>query len=140
MELKGKKYLKITGILMIVFGAISTIIFAIGFISGGILLAGSVATNSTGAVVGSGMIIFIFIITLAWAILELVAGIIGFKNCDNVEKAGTCFKLGVILIICTVIYAIGNIWLDGFSISIIMSMLVGLVLPVLFCYGAKLNQ
>ena len=66
--MQGSKFLKVTGILMIVFGAIALVLAIIAFAGIGVLAA-------MGA--SSALLTVSVIIALVGAALELVAGIIG---------------------------------------------------------------
>lgn len=128
--MQGSKFLKVTGILMIIFGAVA-LIFAI------IALAGLGLLEALGAPMGilwaSG------ILALVGAVAEFVAGIIGVKNWNKVEKAKTCMVWGIIVIafciISNVLTLIG--YPENFSI---VNVLTGLVIPVLYLIGALQNK
>lgn len=128
--MQGSKFLKVTGILMIIFGAVA-LIFAI------IALAGLGLLEALGAPMGilwaSG------ILALVGAVAEFVAGIIGVKNWSKVEKAKTCMVWGIIVIafciISNVLTLIG--YPENFSI---VNVLTGLVIPVLYLIGALQNK
>lgn len=134
MRAKGKSYLKITGVLMIIFGVISAIIYLIGSVGGGLLIAGDKAKD-----VGT-MALLVMIIGLIWAVFEVVAGVMGVKNCENPQKADACLKMGIILIIFAAVSNVAQMVQEGFTAGGIGSLIVGLLLPVLYCYGAKLNK
>ncbi|MEG1426093.1 MAG: hypothetical protein RSC76_00240 [Oscillospiraceae bacterium] len=140
MQTKGKSYLKIIGGLMAIFGAIGAVIYVVSFIDGGLLLLGSALEGQKAAAVGSVEIMVVFGFGLAWSILELITGITGVINWEKPEKAGLCFKLGIVIAIFAVVANLGQIWFAGFSVTALVSLLVGLILPAGFCYGAKLNQ
>lgn len=89
MELKGKKYLKIVGILMIVFGALGAVVYAMGMFAGGVLLAASTGEGSSIGEAVSGIMMVVLGVGLVWSIAELVVGIYGIKNCDKQENAKT---------------------------------------------------
>ena len=79
------------------------------------------------------------ILMLVSSIFELIAGIVGVKNCNKPEKAGTCMVWGIIVIalsvLSDVLTLVGNP--DNFSI---VSLLTGLVIPVLYLIGAVMNK
>ena len=80
--MKGRKFLKVTGILMIIgaaFGIIGGIIAMIGVGA----LAAVLETSAVGLMLAS-------VLVLASAVFQLIAGIMGVKNCDKPEKAQTC--------------------------------------------------
>ena len=130
--MKGAKLLKVVGILMIIGGAI-------GIIMGIIAVAGvSVLAALAGPEFKSGLYIFAAILLLVGAVLELVAGIIGVKDAKVPEKANTCLVWGIIVAVLSVLSNILTVAAGGdFSV---VSLITGLVLPVLFIIGAVLNK
>lgn len=128
--MKGSKFLKVTGILMIIFGALALILSIVAAI--GLAALASLDLNTwqyTAAV----------ILMLVGSIFELIAGIVGVKNCNKPEKAGTCMVWGIIVIalsvLSNVLTLVGNP--DNFSI---VNLLTGLVIPVLYLIGAVMNK
>lgn len=129
---KGSNFLKVTGILMIIGGAIAIIV--------GIIAVASIATLAyiTGGLISSGLLYAAGILTIVSAIAELVTGIIGVKHCNNAEKANSCIVWGIIVaVLCVagcILTAAGG---SGFPV---FSLILGLVLPVLFIIGAVKNK
>lgn len=139
---KGAGFLKVVGILMIIFGGI-------GIISGIIYLlavgAANVITNAFSEVledaevtVNIGIAYVGAILTLLSAVFQLVAGIIGVINAKKPEKAGLCMAWGIVVacmaVLGTVFTVISG---DGFPV---FSFLVTVSMPVLFIIGAALNK
>ena len=128
--MKGSKFLKVTGILMIVFGALALILSIVAAIGLAALAALDLNTWQYTLAV---------ILMLVSSIFELIAGIVGVKNCNKPEKAGTCMVWGIIVIalsvLSDVLTLVGNP--DNFSI---VSLLTGLVIPVLYLIGAVMNK
>ena len=83
----GKGLLKVTGILFIIFGAVSVVVTLIGVFMGTFFVAAGMSV--TGAVVVVGIIIMCL-----GGLLEFLAGIFGVKNCDKPEKCNTCIVYG----------------------------------------------
>lgn len=129
---KGAGFLKVTGILMIIFGALSIIVSIIAAIGVAALLL-----ISDGAV-SSTLLYTAVTLLIVSAVAELVAGIIGVVNCKKPEKAGTCIAWGIIVaVFCvagTILQSVG-----GGSFSV-FSLISGLALPVLYIIGAVLNE
>ena len=129
---KGTGFLKVTGILMIIFGALSIIVSIIAAIGVAALLL-----ISDGAV-SSTLLYTAVTLLIVSAVAELVAGIIGVVNCKKPEKAGTCIAWGIIVaVFCvagTILQSVG-----GGSFSV-FSLISGLALPVLYIIGAVLNE
>ena len=128
--MKGRKFLKVTGILMIIgaaFGIIGGIIAMIGVGA----LAAVLETSAGGLMLASALI-------LASAVFQLIAGIMGVKNCDKPEKAQSCLVMGVIVAILSVAgNIISNVLGSSFNI---LSYATGLIIPVLYIIGAVKNK
>ena len=124
--MQGSKFLKVTGILMIIFGALA-LVLAIIAIAGISLLAAMGAS--------SGLLTVSCILMLVGAVAELVAGIIGVKNWNKLEKAGTCITWGIIVIVlCVILTVVGG---GDFSV---LNLVTGLVIPVLYLIGGLQNK
>ena len=128
--MKGRKFLKVTGILMIIGGAFGIIGGIIALIGAG-ALAAVLETSAGGLLLASALI-------LASAVFQLIAGIMGVKNCDKPEKAQSCLVMGVIVAILSVAgNIISNVLGSDFNI---ISYVTGLVIPVLYIIGAIKNK
>lgn len=129
---KGAKFLKVTGILMIIGGALSLIISIIAIVGIAALAYISSGEVSFALLYASGILMLIS------SAAELIAGIIGVKNSRNPEKAVTCIVWGVIVAVLSIIGMILNS-VGGGSFSV-TSLLTSLVLPVLYIIGAFQNK
>ena len=128
--MKGRKFLKVTGILMIIGGAFGIIGGIIAMIGAG-ALAAVLETSAGGLMLASALI-------LASAVFQLIAGIMGVKNCDKPEKAQSCLVMGVIVAILSVSgNIISNVLGSDFNI---FSYATGLIIPVLYIIGAVKNK
>ena len=128
--MKGRKFLKVTGILMIIGGAFGIIGGIIAMIGAG-ALAAVLETSAGGLMLASALI-------LASAVFQLIAGIMGVKNCDKPEKAQSCIVIGVIVAILSVAgNVISNVLGSDFNI---LSYATGLIIPVLYIIGAVKNK
>lgn len=128
-EKKGSTLLKVSGILMIIGGAIS-LIFAIIAIAGIAILAAAGASSALLYAAGA--------IALLGSVAELVAGIVGVVNWNKPEKAKTCICWGVIVIVLSIASCILEV--AGGGDFPVLSLLLGLVLPVLYIIGAVKNK
>ncbi len=128
--MQGSKFLKVTGILMIIFSSIALVVSIIGMLGMSLL-------ESLGAPMG--ILWASMILSLVGVVAEFVAGIVGVKNWNNVEKASTCILWGIIVI---AICLISNILtLVGYPESFnVISLLLGLVIPVLYLIGGFQNK
>lgn len=129
---KGSGFLKVTGVLMIIGGALSIILGIVAVLGIAALAYLSDGTVSMGLLYASGALM------LVSAVAELVAGIIGVKNCKNPEKSGTCMVWGVIVAVLSVAGTVLNS-VGGGEFSA-LSLVIGLVLPILYIIGAYMNK
>ena len=129
---KGATLLKVTGILMIIGGAISVVmsIIAVAGIA-------AIAYLSDGAV-SMGMLYASAALMAVGSVAELIAGILGVANSKKPEKAKTCVVWGVIVAALSVAGIVLNA-IGGGSFSAV-SAVTGLVLPVLYIIGAARNR
>lgn len=128
--MKGRKFLKVTGILMIIGGAFGIIGGIVAVIGAG-ALAAVLETSAGGLMLASALI-------LASAVFQLIAGIMGVKNCDKPEKAQSCIVIGVIVAILSVTgNVISNVLGSDFNI---INYAAGLIVPVLYIIGAAKNK
>ena len=128
--MKGRKFLKVTGILMIIGGAFGIIGGIVAMIGAG-ALAAVLETSAGGLMLASALI-------LASAVFQLIAGIMGVKNCDKPEKAQSCIIIGVIVAILSVAgNVISNVLGSDFNI---INYATGLIIPVLYIIGAVKNK
>lgn len=126
---KGAGFLKVTGILMIIGGGISLITAIVA-------LLGIAALAVLGA--SSALLYAAGILALASAVAELVTGILGVVNANRPEKAGLCMAWGIVVAALCVLGCILTVaGGDGFPV---LSLILGLVLPVLFIIGAAQNK
>ena len=128
--MKGRMFLKVTGILMIIGGAFGIIGGIVAMIGAG-ALAAVLETSAGGLMLASALI-------LASAVFQLIAGIMGVKNCEKPEKAQSCLIMGVIVAILSVAgNVISNVLGSQFSI---INYATGLIIPVLYIIGAAKNK
>ena len=130
--MKGHKFLKVTGILMIIGGALSAILGIIAVLSVA-ALAYIASAHSEAAMLYASTILF-----LVSGIVELIAGIIGVINAEKPQKAKTCIVWGALVAVLSVAGTILGVAGGGdFSV---FSLILGLVLPVLYIIGAVKNM
>ncbi len=128
--MKGRKFLKVTGILMIIGAAFGIFGGIIAIIGAGALAA--VLETSAGGLMLASMLI------LVSAVFQLIAGIMGVKNCDKPEKAQSCLVMGIIVAVLSVAgNVISNVLGSDFNI---FSYATGLIIPILYIIGAVKNK
>lgn len=128
---QGSKMLKVTGILMIIGGALALVIALIAVI--GIAAAASLAAGALGGGIVA-LAVIASILALLGGGIELAAGILGVKNWNQPAKAQSCIVFGAIIIALSVLSNILNL-ASGSEFNL-FSLLLGLVLPVLYLVGA----
>ena len=124
--MKGHKFLKVTGILMIIAAAFSIIA---GVLVGGL---GVLAAGLTFAYWAA------LFLTLVGGICQLIAGIKGVKHSKRSEKAGKLIAWGAIVAAFSVLSIVMNL-VNGGEFNVI-SVLTGVAIPALYIYGAVLNS
>ena len=129
---KGTGFLKVTGILMIIGGAVSIILSIIAALG-----IAALAYISDGTV-SSTLLYASVILMIVSAVAELVAGIIGVANCKKPDKAVSCIVWGIIVAVLSVAGTVLNS-VGGGSFSA-FSLILGLVLPALYIIGAAFNK
>lgn len=136
---KGAKFLKVTGILMIVFGAIAIVVSIITLLGIGALNAISNEFGVTSEVAKDLTMLYIAgFIALLSSVIELIAGIMGVINAEKPEKAKTCMIWGILVAVMCVVGCILTV--VGGEPFPFFSLVSGLVIPVLYIIGAYKNQ
>lgn len=126
--MQGSKLLKVTGIIITVFGAISllanlfSLIVALDIESSGLYFPTYYWT--------------LLLLSLISSILYLLLGILGIKNWQKPEKANICIVVDIIFILLTLINNICNIIINSLSPIFYFSIIISLVLPVLYLVAA----
>ena len=130
--MNGHKFLKVTGILMIIGGALSAILGIVAVL--GVAALAYIASAPTEA----GMLYASTILLLISGVVELIAGIIGVINAEKPQKAKACIVWGALVAILSVAGTIlGVVGGSDFSVS---GLVLGLVLPVIYIIGAVKNM
>jgi len=134
---KSNKFLKVTGVLMIIGGSFGLIGSIFLFLFGVLLTVGALLNPAPGVdqaveIIGTGIGI-----AIAGAIIQFVAGIAGVKNAKNPEKANFCIALGSL----TALFYIASqilTYVGGASRTFLdyIIVMVGLVVPALYIVGA----
>lgn len=132
--MKGKTYLKVTGILLLIGGILGVLCY--GLLT--LLLGVALVDQGTGS--GAIPVTAIVVVYVIASIIQLIAGVMGIKGCNKSSKADGCFKIGIVVLIISILAAIVNMAGAGFTFSGILYALLGLVVPGLYIYGAKLNR
>lgn len=132
VETKGSGLLKFAGVLLIIGGVL-------GILLGLVALLGLAAwAGITGNDYASDLPYITGAFTLISAVLQLIAGIVGIKNCKKAEKAGVCIVWGVVVIALSVIGSIISV--AGGNAFPAATFFLGLILPALYITGAVKNR
>ena len=129
--MKGHKFLKVTGILMIIAAVFSIIA---GVLVGGLgVLAAGLGAES-GLTFPYWAALFL---TLVGGICQMIAGIKGIKHSKRSEKAGKLIAWGVIVAVFSILSIVMDLS-NGGDFSIV-SVVTGVAVPALYIIGAVLN-
>lgn len=135
--MSGKKFIKVTSILLV----ISAVIGVIGYIAG-VLLFGYATVDSGQK--GIWLFVVLCLLYMILSVLQLLAGIKGIKGCDDAGAVPGLKKwsriLIIIAVICGIINFVQNILTGSSVLYAVVSLLLPLVLPVLYMHGVKLNE
>lgn len=133
----GKTLIKVAGIVLVIFGILG-FITGLVTIGGGAYIVNAIGIAGIGLMGGIAILLGIFVVIAS--ILNIIFGILGIRNCDKPKKAGMIFVLGVVMVILTTIQFVLGIVVSGFEYTSIISLAIGLVLPVLYIVGANQNK
>ena len=130
--MKGHKFLKITGILMII-AAVFSILAGI-FVGGLDALAAGLGAAS-GLTFSYWAALFL---TLVGGICQLIAGIKGIKYSKSSENSKKLIVWGVIVAVFSILGMVMNV-VNGSELNL-TALLTGVAVPALYIYGAALNS
>ncbi|MGB4610751.1 MAG: hypothetical protein WBH77_09050 [Saccharofermentanales bacterium] len=134
-KLKGATMLKVVGILMIIGAGIGIIVSIISITTVGAMLSLAAAF---GVAPSAGLVYASLALAIIGSIIQLIAGILGVKHNNNKAKAGNLVIWGGAVaglnLVSAILSAIGG---NGFPI---LSLLLGMVVPVLYIVGAMQNK
>ena len=123
----GSRTLKAVSVLWTIFGVFSLIVNGYELAS---LLKMSLMIKSFVIPVVLGMI---------WAVLQVLAGLVGIKNWNRPEKPNVCLIVAVLTMVACLSYNV-FMMIYGFSLWPILSMLAGIVFIVIYLIGVNYNK
>ncbi len=145
----GAGFLKVVGILMIVFGGIGLVISGLAVAVTTTIAAGLAGMDDGGLV---GLFNLMSFTAIVGAILQLVTGILGVVFSKKPEKAMVCLIAAVVVLLLNVFSAVivpliaqGNPIIatvglaSAFEINFV-GLFTGAIMPVLFIIGAMKNK
>ena len=126
MDAPGSSILKITSILFIIFGAVSTLFSLLA-------VFGSSIVTAVGGVVGvmGGVLLIGSIILIIVSVVELIVGLMGYKKSDDPSQANFFIVIGIVLCILALVSMILSFQVTG---------LISFALPVLYVVGGYMNK
>lgn len=140
----GKTLLQVVGIIMVVVGVLSLLVSLINIAVLGMAGSGEVGEIMEQSLATTGVTMAdykasVYIMT-AGALINLVIGIIGIANCNKIQKAGICFVCGIILIVWQLGTDVYSAVTSGITGMGIINIIIGLILPLLYFWGALKNR
>lgn len=134
--MRGSGMIKVVGILMIIFGGLGLALGLVALvgISAVVDLANSLGVESnTGLLYGSALL------SILGAVVQLVTGIIGVTGHSKPEKMGLLMILSCLMIALVVLNFVLSMIGDSGMVTAILSVVIGMVLPILMITGVKKN-
>ena len=140
----GKTLLQVVGIIMVVVGVLALLVSLINIAVLGMAGSGEVGEIMEQSLATTGVTMAdykasVYIMT-AGALINLVIGIIGIANCNKIQKAGICFVCGIILIVWQLGTNVYSAVTSGITGMGIINIIIGLILPLLYFWGALKNR
>ena len=124
----GRKILKVTSILLIVFGSIGFVFYS--FLVGRYLFY-FLLIDTFGGIISS-------LITWLYPVFQIFTGIIGIKNCNNIEKAKRLRAVGIAHFVVVFIFALQSVLIMGIASTLFAAAII-LALPIIYLYGVQKN-
>ncbi|MCL2677910.1 MAG: hypothetical protein FWE85_02530 [Clostridiales bacterium] len=134
----GKGMIKVTGILMIIFGSLGVFFIGIAILFLSLLSEFNDMFADIAEIAPPSYALMV--LSLAAAACMLAFGIYGVNNAGNAAKAQSIVYMGIILIAIAVIELIARSIEDGINGGSIFSLMIELVLPILFIVGGSRNK
>lgn len=130
----GMQLLKITGVIMIIFGAVGILLYLLGLAAIiGLTYATSGIFSSSTDLIGMGLL-------LVGAIVELIAGILGVRTAKKPEQAGKKLIVWGILSLILSLAGMGQIALRAIATplwELVIGMVLVVVVPATYLYAVK---
>lgn len=129
----GRTLLKVTGVLMVIFGVFGVLLYLFGLAAViGLTYATSGIISGSGDLIGMGLL-------LAAALTELIAGILGLRAAKRPERAGKGLLFWGVLCLLLTLAGLGHIALrsagaPGWELA--LGVLLGAVTPIVYLVAA----
>ena len=140
----GRSFLKVTGILCIIYGAF-LILSSVGSIFTYTQLTSGNLPDEVLSIyeqmnITASSLLFSIIFVAVGAVLFLIAGILGVANSRKIEKAGICMIMGILMIAYFVInFGYGAVT-TGVTAASVISTIITLIVPALYLWGTLKNK
>lgn len=134
--MEGKKYLKFSGIILVIFGITQLLLACFAFAGGGIAALSTSAGGDSSLVAAGTTAVLGGAILVVTAAFNLIFGIMAVKNCDNAGKAKALRVMGVVLLVLAVASLI--IYISG-GLAVVVGCLVDLMISIIYFWGAQKN-
>lgn len=134
--MEGKKYLKFTGIILVILGIAQLLLACFAFAGGGIAALGVNAGGDSSLVYAGTTAVLGGVILVVTAVFNLIFGIMAVKNCDNTGKAKALRVMGVVLIILSIASLI--IYING-GLTAVIGCILNLIISIIYFWGAQKN-
>jgi hypothetical protein len=142
--MKGKGFLKVTGILMVIFAGMALLSEIISLIFGVRIMEYYTAQSGVSMAAANIAVYGMLGISIVLSALELFTGIIGIKNCDKPDKSTICIVFGSIVLGIDMIGYVMMLIIVRMPLALVVLTLIialiSLALPVLYLIGAILNK
>ncbi len=133
MKGKGKKLLKVCGVIFIIEGIVGIICYGILTLVLGLGLF-------VNYVDGGAIVVGVALLYTVAAVVALVAGLLGIKYSKGKADAGKCLVWGVINLIVTVIAGIWSLANEGVTTIHVLYTCIGFIIPSLYIGGAYISK
>lgn len=134
--MEGKKYLKFSGIILVILGIAQLLLACFAFAGGGIAALGVNAGGDSSLVYAGTTAVLGGVILVVTAVFNLIFGIMAVKNCDNAGKANALRVMGVVLIVLSIASLI--IYING-GLAVVVGCIVDLIISIIYFWGAQKN-
>ena len=140
----GKGLLQVVGIILVVLSVFNIIGTVINAATLSAMAGGTLDPMMESVFEQTGVTLEMFrtsvIISAVQGILYLAAGIVGIANCNKIPRANICFVFGILMIVSVLAIQAYNVLSAPFSVLNIVGIITGLILPLLYFWGALKNR
>lgn len=140
----GKGLLQVVGIILVVLAVFIIIGTVINIVMLKAMTSGSMDPMAEAIFEQAGITVEMFrisvILSAVQGVLYLAAGIVGIANCNKVQNANLCFLFGILMLASVLGIQAYNALSSAFSMINIINIIISLILPLLYFWGALKNR